>query len=230
MTYKDTKSFIDGAELATGSRKLSVVGARLSHNRRTLGGLLDVAVEGHFGAPMFGTLDDEHRLPGTKATAEFSKLAGNFSFYRPITVGGLRLSYNIRGAGQWTEQELFGSERISIGGLYTVRGFRDQSISGDVGGYIRNELSLSLPNYLPKKMQRVFGQMDLFAGYDMGWLQNDPTDGFEQGKVSGFAVGTRLHGGLLYGEVAYEKALEAPDFIQKDDELVRFQAGLSFKW
>lgn len=230
VTYKDSENFIDQARQETSSQRLAVAGGRLSHNRRIFGGLMDVSVEGHFGAPMFGSLKDEDRLPGTLATAEFTKVVGSFSFYRPLRLGGLRFALQTRGYGQWSEQELFGSERISIGGLYSVRGFRDESISGDVGGYVRNELTVRVPNLLPEKARKVFGNMDLFAGYDLGWLQQDKRFNFERGKVSGLAAGARLYGGYLYGEVAYEKALDAPDFIQKEDELVRFQAGMSFKW
>lgn len=230
MTYKDTESFINGTRLLTGSRKLNVVSGRLSHSRRIFGGLLDGAVETHFGAPLFGSLEDKDRLPGTKASAEFTKLAGDFSFYRPLKLGQLNLAYNISGAGQWSEQELFSSERISLGGLYTVRGFRDQSISGDVGGYVRNELTLRLPNYLPKKTQKFFGNMDLFAAFDAGWLQKDDMDGFEQGHVSGFAAGARIYGGIFFGQVSYERAVEAPNFIEKEGDLLRFNAGIRLKW
>jgi hemolysin activation/secretion protein len=111
-----------------------------------------------------------------------------------------------------------------------VRGFRDQSISGDVGGYVRNELTLRLPNYLPKKTQKFFGNMDLFAAYDAGWLQKDDMDGFEQGHVSGFAAGARIYGGIFFGQVSYERAIEAPDFIEKEGDLLRFNAGIRLKW
>lgn len=48
-------------------------------------------------------------------------------------------------------------------------------------------------------------------------------------SVSGIAAGARLVGGYLFGEVAYEQALHALNFIN-EDELVQFNAGLPLKW
>ncbi|MEJ2116410.1 MAG: ShlB/FhaC/HecB family hemolysin secretion/activation protein [Alphaproteobacteria bacterium] len=228
INFKDTENYVEDIRLQTGSRKLNVAGVRLSHSHRLLGGLLDASVSGHWGVPMFGSLTDEKSLPGSPI-AEFKKVSGDLSFYRPLKVGPLNLAWRLKAAGQWSSNDLYSTEQISLGGLYTVRGYKDQSLSGDTGAYVRNELVWSLPYLLPKKTQPFFGRMDLFAAYDAGWLKPDKDGTFEEGSVTGLAAGARLSSGILFGEAAYEKPLHAPDFIKKD-ELFRFQAGMSVKW
>ncbi len=41
---------------------------------------------------------------------------------------------------QWSPDRLYGSERLTLGGESSVRGFKEQYLSGDNGGYWRNEL------------------------------------------------------------------------------------------
>ena len=50
-----------------------------------------------------------------------------------------------RMTGQRSEDVLYGPQRISIGGLSSVRGFKEQSLSGDSGGYWRNQLRWRRP-------------------------------------------------------------------------------------
>jgi hemolysin activation/secretion protein len=228
FNFKDIENYAEGFKLDLSSRKLNVVGGRLTHSHRLLGGLLDASVSGHWGVPMFGSLTDEDSLPGSPI-AEFTKVAGDLSFYRPFTAGPLNLAWNVKASGQWSHDDLYSTEQISLGGLYTVRGYKDQSLSGDTGAYVRNELIWTLPYLLPEKTRPFFGRMDLFAAYDAGWLKKDKEDPFEQGSVTGLAAGARLNSGMLFGEVAYEKPLHAPDFIKKD-ALLRFQAGMALKW
>jgi hemolysin activation/secretion protein len=45
--------------------------------------------------------------------------------------------------GQWSPDRLYGSERLTLGGESSVRGFKEQYLSGDNGGYWRNELGYS---------------------------------------------------------------------------------------
>ena len=230
LNFKDTENFVEDIRLTSGSRKLNVIGTRLSHTRRALGGVLDVSVAGDFGAPMFGSLRDEDSLPGSPS-AEFSKISGNFSFYRPFKLGELPVAWSVQGYGQRSSQDLYNTEQVSLGGLYTVRGFRNESIAGDGGAYVRNELIVTLPYVLAARTKWIFGDLDLVAALDAGWLVNDAEDdAFEHGSMKGGAAGVRLHGGLLYGEAFWEKAFEAPSFIEEEDSIFRFQAGVALQW
>ena len=51
--------------------------------------------------------------------------------------------YDFSLRAQYSKNILYGSEEISIGGPYSVRGFKKTGLSGNTGFYIRNELSFS---------------------------------------------------------------------------------------
>ncbi len=229
INFKDTENFIEDVRLETGSRKLNVTGLRLSHDQRTFDGLLNASISGHKGVPIFGSLSDDDSLPGSPVAA-FSKVSAEVGFYRPFTVDEFSLAWNAKAYGPWSHQDLFSTEQISLGSQFTVRGFKkDQSLSGDTGAYVRNELIWMMHNFLPEETKPYLGRLDLFAAYDAGWLKDDELDPFEQGSVSGIAAGARLSGGYLFGEMAFEKPLDVPEFID-EQELFRFQAGMSLKW
>jgi hemolysin activation/secretion protein len=228
LNYKDIENSVEDIRLVTGSRALNVIGGRLSHSHRLWGGLLDASAGLHRGVPMFSSLTDEESLPGSPI-AEFTKVSGDVSYYRPFGLEGINLAWLTRASGQWSSDDLYSSEQITMGSLYTVRGFKDQSLIGDTGAYVRNELIWTLPQLLPEEVKPVFGHLSLYAACDAGVLKTDEDEAFERGSVSGAAVGARLSGGLLIAEVAYERPLEAPDFIKKENQL-RVQAGVSVKW
>lgn len=229
MTYKDTRNFIEDVLIEIQSRKLNVAGVRLSHNTRLWGGLADIALTGEAGAPAFGSLDDDNREKGAPK-AEFRKLSANLSYYRPFKFYDQGFAWQMRAKAQWTPDDLFSTEQIGVGGLYSVRGFRDESLTGDVGAFMRNELSWTVPQFIASpELLKYIGGLKLFAALDTGWIQ-DGGAGEEHGSVTGVAAGVRLQGGMFFGEAAWERALEAPDFLKDEGNVFRAQAGLQVRW
>ncbi len=158
------------ARKAPGER----AGIRLSHTHRIFGGLFDGDINGQFGVPMFGSMKDSE--PNAwRNKAEFSKVAGDISFYRPLDLSGLgaalkdvKLAYSFKGTGQYSPDLLLPTEQLTLGGFYTVRGYKTQSLSGGNGGFVRNELIYTMPYWLPDQFKSAFAQIDLFAGIDAG--------------------------------------------------------------
>lgn len=72
--------------------------------------------------------------------AEFRKWSLNASFQRPVARNAWWLT---SAYGQWSPDRLYGAERLTLGGESSVRGFKEQYLSGDNGGYWRNELGYS---------------------------------------------------------------------------------------
>lgn len=92
------------------------------------------------GMPWFGAESDGNK-PGDLPKAEFRKWSLSASFQRPLLNDLWWLSSLY---GQWSPDRLYGSERLTLGGESSVRGFKEQYISGDNGGYWRNELNYAL--------------------------------------------------------------------------------------
>lgn len=102
------------------------------------------------------------------------------SFQRPVTdrVWWLTSAY-----AQWSPDRLHGVEQLSLGGESSVRGFKEQYISGNNGGYLRNELSWSLFS-LP-----YVGTVRAVTALDGGWLHSDRDNPYSSGTLWGAAAG-----------------------------------------
>jgi hemolysin activation/secretion protein len=62
---------------------------------------------------------------------------------------GIPITWILTADGQYSFQNLYGVDQQSLGGEWTVRGFRESTISGDDGFYVRNDVRLPLWNLLP---------------------------------------------------------------------------------
>lgn len=226
VRVNETRNFIDDIFIGAQSRRLSSVYFRASHARSFLGGALSLSGTAERGVPLFGSEDDEGKNPD-EPRAEYNRLAVDTRFTRPFEFLGQSFVWDTQFVGSWSPQELYSTERFSAGGRYTVRGFNGDSIVGDVGGYVRNELIWNLPPLNIVGVPQFSGTPQLFAAYDSGFIVTDPIDPFERGKVSGIAGGLRFVSSGLYGEAVYERALTSPDFIERDDHLFHFRIGVS---
>ncbi|MDM8645777.1 ShlB/FhaC/HecB family hemolysin secretion/activation protein, partial [Escherichia coli] len=94
---------------------------------------------------------------------------------------------------QWSPDRLHGVEQLSLGGESSVRGFKEQYISGNNGGYLRNELSWSLFS-LP-----YVGTVRAVATLDGGWLHSDSDDPYSSGTLWGAAAGLSTTSGHVSG-------------------------------
>ncbi|MGC6801786.1 ShlB/FhaC/HecB family hemolysin secretion/activation protein, partial [Pseudomonas aeruginosa] len=72
--------------------------------------------------------------------ARYDKYSLTLSYLQPFQLWGERFSFDSLATGQRSEDVLFSPQRISLGGNSSVRGFKDQTLTGDSGGYWRNQL------------------------------------------------------------------------------------------
>lgn len=88
-----------------------------------------------------------------------------------------------------------------------MRGFKDQYISGNNGGYLRNELSWSLFS-LP-----YVGTVRAVAALDGGWLHSDSDDPYSSGTLWGAAAGLSTTSGHVSGSFTAGLPLVYPDWL-----------------
>ena len=119
---------------------------------------------------------------------------------------------------------MFGTERIGIGGQYSVRGFRDDTLAGDTGGYWRNELAWN-PDLAPLGAVGAFvDYVQPYAAFDWGWIKKDHSEIRERGTLSGAALGLRTAGKYFSLSVEYAHGLHSPEFLEKNGHEVNFRA------
>jgi len=127
------------------------------------------------------------------------------------------------GAQQRALDTLYGSEQILIGGIYTVRGFVRNVLSGDHGYYLRNELSarrnLALGDHrLPTRV---------YAGLDFGEVSNRVPD-VPSGKLTGMAVGASVSWKGVSFDVFNARPLRFPSYFTREASQTWLRANTAF--
>ncbi|WP_235813688.1 ShlB/FhaC/HecB family hemolysin secretion/activation protein, partial [Pseudomonas ficuserectae] len=117
--------------------------------------------------------------------------------------------------GQRSEDVLFSSQRTSLGGSSSVRGYKDEFLSGDSGGYWRNEVRLTCPVTLDW-LRPVFAEYGAAAGYDQGVIRNDRYNGNQHGRLSSNSFELFTRGQHVAASVTFAHSLERPDVIERE--------------
>lgn len=184
LTTKQSRNYLDGQFLGVSSRNLTVFDLDSSLTTGFAGGTFTLDLGYAQGLNAMGALRDMNNLPDWAARAQFSKLKFGFNYARPFHALGIDASFTSQMTGQHTGTTLYGSEQIAIGGLYSVRGFVRNTLSGDNGYYWRNELSIRQPVSLgSEKIPTRF-----YVGYDTGEVKN-MTANIPQGHLAGMVFG-----------------------------------------
>lgn len=226
LNTKDVDNYIEKERLVAGSYDLTVLGASLSHNRRLLDGVLGLNAEFHLGLPLLGSQGDK-TSDKSVPKREFRKVSLTGGWKRPFDIAGQPFTFSTQGAAQWSPDTLFNSERLDIGGRNTVRGFQLESLAGDSGGYVRNEIAMSI---LPQSSGpfSVFNDLQVYAGYDTGFIHRDKDDDYERGVLQGAVLGLRTRGGYLDSDLAVSRSLDAPSFTKKRDWEIYWTLNANF--
>lgn len=229
LTHRDTQNYFNGERLSSTSQVLSVVGASLNHSHRLLGGVTTAQIGYSHGVPILGAKRDITPSLDTPRN-QFSKITYSGSYYRPFQLRDVNFSWNTRLSGQWAPHTLYSAERISIGSRYSVRGFHDDSLSGDIGAYVRNELALTMPSVKEKSPTAAdwLGTTQFYAGYDAGIIRKDPKEEEEQGSLQGAVLGMRTYGGRLVMDFALSRPISAPTFLQK--RAIEFYSSIKYSF
>lgn len=120
------------------------------------------------------------------------------------------LTYLTSFYGQYSPDNLYGIERISIGGQYSVRGYHEQSLSGNRGGYWRNEINKDIANM-------AIGQLRFIGALDYGFIASDKYL-VEPDTLAGGAVGLSFIGNsLFYSQFLLSKPLHYPSQLKPDN-------------
>ncbi len=159
------------------------------------------------------------------------------------------LNYTLTFDSQYSFDTLYGTDQFSVGGEYTVRGFREGNISGDIGYYIRNDLSVGLINFFPRiaiaskpmnfgtkyhiSMNDFLSRTYISAFFDYGYVRNRHRilpDNYNSnsGYLSGAGVALNYYGRYLNWSLTYAKALHSPQYLQTRDGIKK--EGHSFYW
>jgi hemolysin activation/secretion protein len=210
LTWKETENFILGNRIDVSSRALAIGTIELGHSRQLLGGQANASVAYHRGLDVLGAERDKWAAPGTPR-AQFNKFTASLGYFRAFPVGEANLLFNTSLNGQWSNDRLFGSEQISSGGFYTVRGVRDSVLYGDRGYTWRNEVSVLLPAFENAQLAKAFGRVEPYAALDFGRTLAAAKGNGVSGSMLGGAIGLRNRSGRVTFDISYSDLLIEPD-------------------
>lgn len=120
---------------------------------------------------------------------------------------------------QYTGYDVYATEQLSIGGPYSVRGFKDGGINGFKGGYMRNDFQIT------KNISNIL--FSPYLGLDYGHIK--ATNGVEGGTIIGSSVGLKTAYLSNLFEIHYNKKLhDTPETRLNDDNFIGFSYSYIF--
>ncbi|MCL2892096.1 ShlB/FhaC/HecB family hemolysin secretion/activation protein [Brenneria tiliae] len=218
MTHRIGHNYLNDVLLQSSSRKLSSAIIGISHSQKLWGGLATFNPAYSRGTRWFGAESDSGKSADAPR-AEFNKLTLSASYYYPLAAG---VGYLTSLYGQYSPQALYGSEQLTLGGESSVRGFKEQYISGNRGGYWRNEV-----NWQAMRLP-VLGDVTFTAALDGGRLSAHRHDSESVGTLWGAAVGAAIANRHLSQQVTVGRPLDYPRWLKPDALSVYYRIGLSF--
>lgn len=211
LTMKDSKSWLAGQFLAVSSRLLTVLDVDSSLTTGFAGGVFGFDLGMAKGLKLGGALRDPDGLPALAPRAQFDKLKLGMNYMIPFQLAGKDFSFSSQFSAQHSWDTLYGSEQMLVGGIYSVRGYVRNTLSGDNGYSLRNELSMR--HNLMLGAERV--GLRFYGALDVGKVTNRVPD-VPSGRLTGMAIGVSANwrGGSL--DIFNARALSMPSFFQRE--------------
>jgi hemolysin activation/secretion protein len=217
LALKESKNYIEHYEIRTQRRDLTVLDAGFSGDDVLFKDVqINYAFGMKFGLDEFGGMEE---IPGpaiAKSRTLHAKLTARKPFFDQ------QYTFSTTFAMQHSDDELAGSEQFGVGGRYDVRGFHDDSLYGNSGAYLRNEIETA-----PKQHDVI--KAKFFLGLDMGGVKESGTVSWSDRKIVGASTGVRFGiGKHLSGDLTFSRSLKRPDEFNGKKEQVYMNISLTF--
>ncbi|MQB35164.1 ShlB/FhaC/HecB family hemolysin secretion/activation protein [Rhizobium rhizogenes] len=203
LTYKETNNFLLGSKIEVGSRKYTAGDLGISHSRRMLGGLWVFDLSYSQGLNLFDAVAPGDAGAGD-ADPRFSKFTGTITVTRPFELAEQRFELNSIVTGQYSPDNLFGAEQISLGGYSSVRGTRETMLYGNNGFFVRNDLVWRTQPFADNaELAKILGEFRPYVGLDYGRIARQARYRIDGGDMLGWTAGAKLAGGHVNFDIGY---------------------------
>lgn len=226
ITHLQTRNYLDNNIIDVSSQRLTENELGFNHGRRIGNAFVNLDIGWQHGTGAFDAQTDgdpHHNQP----VARYNKYSLTASYLQPFTFWGENFSVDSLVNGQRSEDVLFSPQRISLGGLSSVRGFKDQSFSGDSGAYWRNQVRWRRP-VAWESLRPFVHEYAVALAYDLGVIHGNGHNEGASGRLSGNAIEFSARGQNLAAAVTFARSLERPDAIERQEHPVYFRFDLFF--
>ncbi|EJF90292.1 ShlB/FhaC/HecB family hemolysin secretion/activation protein [Bartonella tamiae] len=214
LAYKSTNNFLLGNKIEVGSRQYTVGNLGLSHSRQMLKGTWTFDVSYLQGLNAFGAVK-KHEPAAGDADPEFSKFTATISVMTPFKIGKQNFILSNLLVGQYSPDQLFGAEQISIGSYSNVRGARESLIYGNNGFFTRNDIIWrTVPWTKNATLASTLGEFRPYFGLDYGQVFAQAKYRFEDNNLASWTVGAKLSGGKFSLDGGYSEIFSTT--VKKD--------------
>jgi hemolysin activation/secretion protein len=221
LSYLRTNNFIEDSKLKLSSNRISEAQFGFNHGRRVGSAFVNFDAGMQEGIGAFDAQGSHDPGPG-EPNARYRKYSATLSYLQPFKLWGESFSFSSLINGQRSEDVLFSPQRTSLGGSSSIRGYKDQSLSGDSGGYWRNDLRWSRPVTV-EWLQPVFSEYGTSLGYDQGVIQNGRYNGDQHGRMSSNSLDLFARGQHVAASVTFAHSLERPDALTEREAPIYFR-------
>lgn len=190
LSTVDSKNYIDMGSMGTifvnpTSRRATSIAAGLKSTMLVGGGSFNVRPELALGLNEMGNLPAGVNADSDGPQAEFTKATLDASYEKHFDFSKQDWSWNSTFKGQYSAEQLLSSQQLLIGGIGSIRGFVNNSLSGDSGYYWRNELGLNHKLSLGDTRFTT----KTYIGYDIGSVRNNAPGAVSGTQMSGVVLG-----------------------------------------
>ncbi len=227
---RDTENFVRDVKLEVSDRRETTGNIALNHEITLWQGIFKTRLAYSRGLGWFNASGNVKALYGEEPIEYFfDKFSLDLDYMKPFRIKDNQLVYTGHVYYQHSEDHLPGSERIGLGGKYSVRGFNDAGLYGDRGFYFRNELTWHTKSAHPL-YEDILGKLSPYAALDMGGIVKDDDEFAEQGWLAGGALGVKNRENSLLGwDLMVSYPLYKPDWLnEKRDVQFNFNLNLKF--
>lgn len=174
-------NYLENIKLDVQTKRLTEASLFMSYKRYVSNSTFDIVLSLIQGVPVFGS----NKSFDKKITYTYTIPSLNLYLYHPFSVWKNLFVYSSTIKTQISRDRLYASEKMTIGGRYSVRGFNHFSLSGQMGVLYRNDLTMYLPSFWGITLAPSLG-------VDMGYVRDITETREPAGFLSGGGIGIQL--------------------------------------
>jgi hemolysin activation/secretion protein len=226
FSHQRTNNYVDDTLLEASSTRISESQLGFNHGRRIGSAFVNLDAGWQHGIGAFDAQGAGHPQ-GSEPQARYNKYSLTLSYLQPFQVWGENFSFDILATGQKSEDVLYSPQRMIIGGNSSVRGFKDQSLSGDSGAYWRNQLRWRRAvTWAP--LQPWLQEYGVAFAYDIGVISHGRYNNGASGRMTGNALEFNARGQYFAANVGFARSLQSPSVIARREHPIYFRVDAFF--
>lgn len=221
LVFKDNLNTMNGNVIEVSSKKYTNIVLGVDHTNKLFGGTFFGMLEHEKGVPWLGGEGDQSIPVAGSYVTEYDKTNFNLNW---MTFGKAKehiFQYKMGIGGSYSEDRLLSANQLTMGDEYTVRGFKESSLSGNKGVYINNTIT-----YMGKPgANKYLAMLKPFIGIDGGVSKDKDLENSD--RIMGFATGIKLNANQLNAGLTYSIPLERSTGMPKERNPIYFNISYS---